>query len=359
MHKNLGFKIGGKKIGHGSPIFIIAEMSANHNQNFERAKKIVKAACECGVDAIKLQIYTPDTLTIDCSNKWFRIKDNNPEWNGKTLYELYKKAYMPWEWYGELKKIAESYGVIIFSSVYDETSVDFLEKNNVPAFKIASFEIADMELLKRVAHAKKPIIISKGMASSEEIELAISTLRKNGAHNVALLQCTSSYPAKLEDMNLATIPDIKRKFNVVAGLSDHSLGIVSAVTSVGLGASIIEKHFTLNRADGGADSSFSLEPKELKELVRSVREAEKSIGKVQYGLIKSEVSNIVGRRSLFVVRDIQAGEIFTRENIRSIRPGYGLAPKYLSKIIGKKSLKAIKRGTPFNWNLINIRNNGK
>lgn len=352
MNKEYNFKIGNREIGPGNPVFIIAEMSANHNQDFERAKKIIKIACQCGVDAIKLQTYTPDTLTIDCSKEWFVVKDNNPDWDGKTLYELYKKAYMPWEWHLELKKIAEEYGVIVFSTAYDETSVDFLEKMNVPAFKIASSELNDIELLKKIAGAKKPIFISKGMSSLEETETAISILREDGASGIALLHCVSSYPAKLEDMNLATILDIKERFNVVPGLSDHSLGISAAITSVGLGACVIEKHFTLQRADGGLDSSFSLEPDELNELVKSVRQAEKVIGKVQYGFVEQEKPNIIGRRSLFAIQDIKAGEEFTRENIRCIRPGYGLAPKFLPEILGKKAIKNIERGTPFDQNLI-------
>ena len=352
MNKEYNFKVGNKEIGPGNPVFIIAEISANHNQDFERAKKMVKIACQCGADAVKLQTYTPDTLTINSSNKWFLIKDSNPDWDGKTLYELYKKAYMPWEWHSELKKIAEEYGVIIFSTAYDETSVNFLEKMNVPAYKIASFELNDIELIKKIAGTKKPVFISKGMASLEETETAVSILRANGVCGIALLHCVSSYPAKLEDMNLATISDIKERFNAVPGLSDHSLGISAAITSVGLGACVIEKHFTLHRTDGGLDSSFSLEPDELKELIKSVRQTEKVIGKVQYGLIKEEKPNIIGRRSLFAVENIKSGEVFTVKNVRSIRPGYGLAPKFLSEILGKKAVKDIERGTPFSRNLI-------
>jgi pseudaminic acid synthase len=344
------FKIGEREIGSGRPVFIVAEMSANHNQDFERAKKIVKTACECGVDAIKLQTYNPDTLTIDCSNKWFQVKVN--PWKGKTLYELYKRAYTPWEWQPELKKISESYGVILFSTAYDETSVDFLEKMAVPAYKIASFEIIDIELLKKVAQTKKPVIISRGMASLEELELAISTLRENGASEIAVLHCVSSYPAKPEEMNLVTIGDIKKRFGVVAGLSDHTLGTSVAVASVALGTSIIEKHFTLRGADGGPDAAFSITPEELKELVKSVREAEKAIGKVQYSSGKRESENIVFRRSLFVVKDIKRGEKLTRENVRSIRPGYGLPPLSMSEVLEKRAKKDIKRGTPLSWDLV-------
>jgi len=343
-------KILNRLIDDGNPCFIVAEMSGNHNQDFERAKKIVKTACECGVDAIKLQTYTPDTLTINCSNKWFRVNVN--PWKGKNLYELYKQSYTPWQWQPELKKIAESYGVILFSTAYDETSVDFLEKMDIAAYKIASFEVTDIELLKKIARTKKPVIISRGMASLEELESAISTLRENGASQISILHCVSSYPAKPEEMNLATIPDIKKRFKVVAGLSDHTLGTSVAVAAVALGASIIEKHFTLRRADGGPDASFSLEPKELRELVKSVREVEKAIGKVQYGSGKKESKNIVFRRSLFVVKDIKQGEKFTKENVRCIRPGYGLSPILMSKILKKRAKKNIKQGTPLSWDLV-------
>ena|SRR3989338_1526881 len=352
MNKEYNFKIGNREIGPGNPVFIIAEMSANHNQDFERAKEIIKSAAESGADAIKIQTYTPDTLTIDCKKESFIIKDANPDWDGKKLYELYKTAYMPWEWYSELRKTAEDCGIIIFSTAYDETSVDFLEKMDIPAYKIASFELNDINLLVKIAKTEKPIIISKGMATIEEIELALSTLRNNGAKDIALLHCVSSYPAKPEDMNLITISDLEEKFRTVPGLSDHSLGITMSIESVAFGACVIEKHFTLKRSDGGPDSSFSIEPKELKQLVESVREAEKAIGKIQYGIIESELANIAGRRSLFVVRDIKAGQEFTTENIRSIRPGYGLAPKFLPEILGKKAAKDIERGTPLNRGLV-------
>jgi len=352
MNKEYNFKIGNREIGPGNPVFIIAEMSANHNQDFERAKEIIKSAAESGADAIKIQTYTPDTLTIDCKKESFIIKDANPDWDGKKLYELYKTAYMPWEWYSELRKTAEDCGIIIFSTAYDETSVDFLEKMDIPAYKIASFELNDINLLVKIAKTEKPIIISKGMATIEEIELALSTLRNNGAKDIALLHCVSSYPAKPEDMNLITISDLEEKFRTVPGLSDHSLGITMAIESVAFGACVVEKHFTLKRSDGGPDSSFSIEPEELKQLVKSVREAEKAIGKIQYGILESELANIAGRRSLFVVKDIKAGQEFTTENIRSIRPGYGLAPKFLPKILGKKAAKDIERGIPLNWGLV-------
>lgn len=351
MTKDLNFKIGNKEIGPGKPVFIVAEMSGNHNQSFERAKEIVKTACESGADAVKIQTYTPDTLTIDCNKEWFQVKVN-PDWEGRTLYQLYKEAYTPWQWQPELKRTTDSYGIPLFSSAFDETAVDFLEKMGVPAYKVASFEIVDIELLKKIASTKKPVILSRGMASLEEIDLAVSTLRENGAPNIAVLHCVSSYPAKPEEMNLATIPDLAKRFGVVTGLSDHSSGISAAIASVALGSSIIEKHFTLSRADGGVDAAFSIEPKELKELIRSVREAEKAIGKIQYGAGVRESENIVFRRSLFVVKDVEAGEELTRENVRCIRPGNGLPPKFLPEIFGKKAEKDIKRGTPLSWELI-------
>ena len=259
---------------------------------------------------------------------------------------------MPWEWHEKLREVAKEYNVPIFSTPFDTSAVDFLEKMDIPAYKIASFELNDINLLVKIAKTEKPIIISKGMATIEEIELALSTLRNNGAKDIALLHCVSSYPAKPEDMNLITISDLEEKFRTVPGLSDHSLGITMSIESVAFGACVIEKHFTLKRSDGGPDSSFSIEPKELKQLVESVREAEKAIGKIQYGIIESELANIAGRRSLFVVRDIKAGQEFTTENIRSIRPGYGLAPKFLPEILGKKAAKDIERGTPLNRGLV-------
>ncbi|MFA5878093.1 MAG: pseudaminic acid synthase [Candidatus Staskawiczbacteria bacterium] len=353
MDKKFCFKIGDKWIGRGKPVFVIAEISANHKQDFKRAELMIKTAANCGVDAVKLQTYTPDTLTIDCSKKWFVVKNANPSWDGKTLYELYKKAYMPWEWQPKLKKIAEDCGIILFSSAYDETSVDFLEKMHVPAYKIASFEINNINLLKKIARTKKPVIISKGMASLGAIKLAISILKKNGAKDIALLHCVSAYPTKPKDMNLATIPDIKKKFKVVPGLSDHSLGISIAIASVAVGACVIEKHFTLKRGDGGLDSSFSIEPKELKQLVQSVREVENSIGGIRYGLLKNEKGNIAGLRSLFVIKNIKAGQEFTLRNVHCIRPGYGLNPSVLPKILGRKAVKNIECGTPLCWDLIN------
>ncbi len=344
-------KIGNKKIGPGNPVFIIAELSANHNQSFNRAKKLIETACKCGVDAIKIQTYTPDTMTIDCSKKWFQIKVN-PAWKGRTLYELYKEAYTPWEWQPKLKKIAENYDVPLFSTAYDETSVNFLKKMGVGAYKIASFELTDLELLKKVARTKKPVILSCGMANLKEIAESIKTLRENGATEIAVLHCVSGYPADVEEMNLSTIPDIQKRFGVVTGLSDHTLSIETAIAAVALGASIIEKHFTLSRKDGGPDAAFSIEPEELRELVKKVRNTQSALGKPNYQLEKKEAENFIFRRSLFASEDIIAGEKFTKKNIRCIRPAFGLAPKYLPKVLKRSAAKNIKRGTPLSWKFI-------
>lgn len=342
---------GKRTIGPGNPVFIIAEISGNHNQSYEKAKKIIDAAINAGVDAIKLQTYTQDTLTIDCDNKYFQIKVNDA-WKGQTLYSLYKKAHTPWEWQPKLKKYAEKKGVLTFSTPFDNTAVDFLEKMDVELYKVASFEIVDIPLLKKIGKTKKPVILSRGMASKDEIKLAVKTLKESGCSQVAVLHCVSSYPAIPEQMNLATIPDIAKKFKVVSGLSDHTLGITIPIASVSLGASIIEKHFTLSRSEGGPDAGFSLEPDELKQLVQSVREVEKAIGKPSYIIEKKEAENIIFRKSLFVVENIKSGEKFTEKNIRSIRPGYGISPKYYTKIIGKEAKKNIKRGTPLSRPLI-------
>lgn len=340
-----------RKIGSGNPVFIVAEMSGNHNQDIQKAFKIIDAAVDAGVDAVKLQTYTPDTLTIDCNNDYFKVKVND-SWKGKTLYELYKDAYTPWEWQAELKKYAESKGMLVFSTPFDESSVDFLENLNMELYKVASFEMVDLELLKKIGSTKKPVIISRGLGSKEEMQLAIKTLKDNGAPEVAVLHCVSSYPAEISQMNLSTIPDIIKNFNVISGLSDHSLGITAAVTSVALGASIIEKHFTLSRKDGGSDSAFSLEPDEMKKLVITIREVEQAIGEPTYSIGNKEKENLIFRRSLFVVKDVKKGELFTSDNIRCIRPGFGLQPQHLHNVIGKKSTIDIVRGTPLSMDLI-------
>lgn len=342
---------GKRKIGPEQPVFIVAEMSGNHNHDIRRAYKIIDAAAAAGADAVKLQTYTADTLTIDSDKKWFQVKVNDA-WKNQTLHSLYQKAYTPWEWQPKLKQYAESKGLLLFSTPFDNTAVDFLEKMKVSLYKVASFEIADIPLLKRIGKTKKPVIISRGLASLNDIKLAIKTLKANGAPAVAVLHCVSSYPALPEQMNLATIPDIGKKFKVVSGLSDHTLDITVSLTAVALGAAIIEKHFTLKRTDGGPDAGFSLEPAELKKLVLTVREIEQAIGKPTYKIGKKEKENIVFRRSLFAVKDIKRGEKFTVRNLRSIRPGYGLAPKYYDQILGKSARKDIAAGTPLSWKLI-------
>lgn len=347
---------GERKIGPGEPVFIIAEMSGNHNQDIERAYKIIDAAAEAGVDAVKLQTYTADTMTIDCDNEYFQVKVNDA-WKGQTLYSLYKKAYTPWEWQPKLKEYGESKGLVVFSTPFDNTAVDFLEKMNVALYKVASFEVVDIPLLKKIGQTKKPVIMSRGMASHEEIETAIMTLKKNGSPQVAVLHCVSSYPAKPEEMNLATIPDLVAKFGVISGLSDHTINSEIAVAAVALGACVIEKHLTLARTDGGPDAAFSIQPEELKDLVGLIRNTEKAIGAPHYGPGKKEIENVNFRKSLFVVKDMEEGEGFTEKNIRSIRPGYGLKPKYYDEVIGKKAVCNIKKGTPLSWEL--LENNDK
>ena len=342
---------GQRIIGSDQPVFIIAEMSGNHNQSIQRAYKIIDAAGKAGADAIKLQTYTADTITIDSDKSYFQVKVNKA-WKGQTLHSLYKKAYTPWGWQPKLKKYAESKGLICFSAPFDPTAVDFLEKLEMQLYKVASFEIIDIPLLEKIGKTKKPVIMSRGMATKEEIRLAIKTLTKFGCPSIALLHCISSYPATPDQMNLATITDMAKSFNITPGLSDHTLGTTVSVASISLGAKIIEKHFTLRRSDGGPDASFSLEPNELKELVRSIRTVEQAIGKPHYGSGKKESENIVFRKSLFVVEDIKKGDKFTNKNVRSIRPGYGLKPKFLNKILGKKANIFLERGTPLKINHI-------
>jgi pseudaminic acid synthase len=328
-------------------VYIIAELSANHNGSLERAIESIRAVAKTGADAVKLQTYMADTLTIDCDNEYFRISGGTL-WDGRTLYDLYKEAYTPWEWHAELQQVAHACGLKFFSTPFDDTAVDFLEKLNVPCHKVASFELVDIPLLKKIGSTKKPVIMSTGMASEEEIREALAALRSTGCPDVTLLKCTSAYPAKAEDANLNTIPDMAQKFGCKVGLSDHTLGIAVPVAAVALGATVIEKHFTLSRADGGADSGFSLEPDEFRAMVGAVRTAEKALGKVQYGGSAGDEKSKVFRRSLFVVKDITAGEVFTGENVRSIRPGYGLAPKYYEEILGRKAVCDVIRGTPLN-----------
>ena len=343
-------EINGRKIGDGYPAYIIAEMSANHAGSIERAKEIIRAAKEAGADCVKIQTYTPDTITIDCHNEYFHIEDGT--WEGENLYSLYGKAYTPWEWHEELKKEAERIGIDFFSTPFDNTSVDFLEKLGFSFYKIASFEMIDLPLLQYVASKGKPIIMSTGMGSIEEIEEAVEAIYKTGNKQLALMKCSSAYPAKVEEMNLATIADMKERFQIPVGLSDHSMGSLSAEVAVAIGASIIEKHFCLSREIENPDASFSMTPEEFKQMTEAVRTVEKAKGIVDYGVEKQEETNIKFRRSLFVVEDIKAGEIFTGKNVRSIRPGYGMKPKFLPEVLGKRALVDIKRGEPLKPEMI-------
>jgi len=338
-------------VGHGNPVYVIAELSANHNQHFEQAARIVEAAKEAGADAIKLQTYTADTITIASDREPFRI-GGGTMWDGRNLHDLYAEAYTPWEWQPQLKRVANDLGLNLFSSAFDPTAVDFLEEVGVPAHKIASFELVDLQLVQKMARTKKPLIMSTGMASLEEIGEAVDVAREAGATQIALLKCTSAYPAPPEHMNLRTIPELARRFDVPVGLSDHTLGTAVPVAAVALGACIIEKHLTLSRSTPGPDSAFSLEPQEFKEMVSAIRTAEKALGKVCFGLSPKEEASRVFRRSLFVVRDVKRGERFTSENVRSIRPGHGMHTRHLPEVLDKRAACDIERGTPLTWDLV-------
>lgn len=343
--------INNMRIGEGQKTFIIAEMSANHNQDFGRAVEIIKAAKEAGADAIKLQTYTPDTITFNSDNEYFQIKQGTI-WDGTTLHKLYETAYTPWEWQPKLKKIAEEEGLICFSSPFDNTAVDFLEEMEVPAYKIASFELTDIPFIEYIASKGKPVIMSTGIAEIGEIYAAVEACRRQGNENVILLKCSSSYPSPLEDINLKTIPNMRETFNCSVGLSDHTMGYSVSTAAVALGASVIEKHFTLSRSDGGPDSAFSMEPEEFRSMVKSIREVEKALGTVTYELTEKQRNSRQHSRSLFVVKDIKKDEKFTSENVRSIRPAFGLKTKYTNEVMGKKARKDIKSGTPMDWSLI-------
>jgi len=338
-------KISGRRIGRGESCYIIAELSANHGQSFDKALEVVRAAKAAGADAIKLQTYTADTLTLDCRRPEFLVGQGSI-WEGKNLHDLYAEAYTPWEWQPELMAEAGKLGMHCFSTPFDNTAVDFLEALDVPAHKIASFELVDTELLKKVAATGKPVIMSTGMASLEEIREAVQTLRESGCAQLALLKCTSAYPSLPEDMNLRTIPDMAEAFELPIGLSDHTLGVAVPIAAVALGACIVEKHLTIRRSDGGPDSAFSLEPEEFRTMVEAVRMAEKALGKVSYEISEKEQASRAFRRSLFVVKDVKAGEEFTRENIRSIRPGHGLPVKELASVLGRRAQRDIERGSP-------------
>jgi len=343
--------VNNRVVGSGYPVYVIAELSANHNQDYEQAVKLIKAAKEAGADAIKVQTYTPDTMTIDCDNDYFHI-GKGTIWEGKTLYKLYQEAYMPWEWQPKLKQVANDLGMDFFSSPFDSTAVDFLEKMDVPAYKVASFELVDIPLIQYIARTGKPMIMSTGMATLAEIDEAVTAAREAGCKEIALLKCTSAYPADPAEMNLRTIPHMAEAFHFPVGLSDHTLGIAVPVAAVSLGACIVEKHFTLTRSVPGPDSSFSLEPQEFKAMVDAIRTTEKALGKVSYEVTEHEAASRVFRRSLFVVKDMQAGEVLTPDNLRCIRPGRGLPPRYYDMLLGKVVSTPIKRGTPMIWDLV-------
>jgi pseudaminic acid synthase len=346
-------EIGSRVVGSNTPVYIVAELSANHNQDFDQAVKLVYAARDAGADAVKLQTYTPDSLTAKCDNQYFRI-GKGTVWEGKTLYDLYGEAYTPWEWQPKLKEVAEELGLQLFSSPFDFQAVDFLEQMDVPAYKIASFEIVDLALIRYAAETGKPIILSTGMASLAEIGDAVRTVRSAGNDEIVLLKCTSAYPARPREMNLRVIPDLSQTFDVPVGLSDHTLTATVPVAAVALGACMIEKHLTLSRDVSGPDSGFSLEPHEFKAMVEAVRTTESALGEVRYGPTRAEADTLIFRRSLFVVNDIKAGEAFTADNVRSIRPGHGLAPKHMQEVLGGRAMRDITKGTPLAWSdLIN------
>ena len=340
MHAEL--TIAGRPIGLAHPPYVIAEMSANHNGKIDNAMRLIAAAKLAGADAIKLQTYTPDTITLNCDSEDFRISGGL--WNGRTLYDLYQEAYMPWEWHAELFAYARKIGITIFSSPFDETAIDLLEGLNAPAYKIASFEAVDLPLIAYAARTGKPLIISTGMASTDEITSAVETARSAGSTQIAILRCVSGYPAPAADYNLRTIPDMMTRFGCVTGLSDHTLDNATAIASVALGAALIEKHFTFSRADGGPDGSFSLEPPELADLCFSVRTAWEALGGVDYGCKSSERGNIKFRRSLYFVKALAAGDVITSDSIRSVRPGFGLAPEHKSRIVGRRVAQAVSPG---------------
>lgn len=353
LNSRTDITIGEYAIGPSHPPFIIAEMSGNHNQSLARALEIVDAAADAGADAIKLQTYTADTMTLNVDNDDFKITDPNSLWCGETLYELYEKAHTPWEWHAPILERAKEKGILCFSSPFDDTSVDFLETLHVPCYKIASFENTDLCLLEKVAKTGKPVIISTGMATQDEIALSVSTLRENGCKDIILLKCTSAYPAPASDTNLNTIPHMAETFNCQVGLSDHTTGIAVALAAVVLGATVIEKHFTLSRAEGGVDADFSLEPHELRALVDDSKRAWVATGKVTYESGDSETKSKQFRRSLYFTKQMGAGETVTQECVRSIRPGYGLEPRYYYDVVGKTVTTAIQPGTRVSWDLLN------
>lgn len=352
MNTLKSIKLENRIIGTDQKPFIIAEMSGNHNQSLERALEIVEEAAKAGADAIKLQTYTPDTMTIDLDGGLFSIDDEDSLWYGKNLYELYGLAHTPWDWHKPIFDKAKELGLMPFSTPFDDTSVDFLESLGVSAYKIASFENTDWTLLKKVAATNKPVIMSTGAATLADIDEAVTILRDNGCSDLVLLKCTSTYPATPENTNLATIPEMRTIFQCHVGLSDHTLGIGAAVASVALGARVIEKHFTLRRADGGTDAAFSIEPEELKALVEETERAYLALGEVQFGIQKAEEKSLRYKRSIYVVEDVKKGEEFTKANIRVIRPGDGMKPKFYEQVLGKKAKSDLSRGTPLSWDIL-------
>lgn len=357
--KNTHILLGNIKVGVDYEPFIIAEMSGNHNHSLKRALQIVESAAASGANALKIQTYTANTMTLNIKSGDFLIQDKKSPWKGESLYKLYLKAYTPWEWHKAIFDKCKEYGLIGFSTPFDESAVDFLEELKVPFYKIASFENTDLPLIKNIAKTGKPIIMSTGMASAEELDEAVQVARENGCKDLVLLKCTSSYPASPEESNLRTIPDLKKRYKCEVGLSDHTLGLGVSLASIPLGASVIEKHYTLSRKTGGVDSAFSLEPKEFKELTEESKKAWISLGKISYGPTSEEINYIKFRRSLFIAENIKAGDVFTTQNLRRVRPGNGLAPKYYESILGKRAAVSIKRGTPLSWKLIEGKTNGK
>jgi N-acetylneuraminate synthase len=345
------FKIANKSIGADAPPFVIAEMSGNHNQSLQRALEIVEAAAKTGAHALKIQTYTPDTMTLDLDEREFHISDPKSLWAGTSLYKLYAQAYTPWEWHDAIFKRAKELGIIAFSTPFDDTAVDFLESLDVPCYKIASFENTDLPLIRRVAATGKPMIISTGMASIAELDDTVRAARQAGCKNLILLKCTSTYPATADNTNILTIPHMRELFGCEVGLSDHTMGVGVSVASVALGATVIEKHFTLNRADGGVDSAFSMEPAEMSQLVIETERAWQALGQVSYGATAAEQKSIVFRRSLYVVKDLQAGDVLSKDNVRAIRPGLGLPTKYTQQVLGKVLKHTVPRGTALSWDM--------
>ena len=345
------FKIGNRMVGEGHPTFIVAEMSANHLMNYDRAVQIIHATKEAGADAVKLQTYTPDTITLDCENQYFQITQGTI-WDGTSLHKLYETAYTPWEWQPKLMKIANDLGMECFSSPFDPTAVDFMTQMQMPAYKIASFEINDIPLIRKIAKLHKPMIFATGVAYLEDIERALAVCREEGNDQVVLLKCTSAYPSPYEDMNLKVIPNMAQVFECLTGLSDHSMGTAAAVASVALGGHMVEKHLTLSRADGGPDGAFSMEPAEFKKMVDDIRIVEKALGKVTYELTEKQKRSREDSRSLFVVKDMKEGEEFTPENVRSVRPAFGMHTMYYEEILGRKAKQDLAKGTPLDWKYI-------